>query len=75
MLGGNPRELARYVAISQIGLLMAAPPGIGALLDHWLGWSPWGVVVGAVLGLFTGLFQLVRLANRQDDKPGEADRK
>jgi F0F1-type ATP synthase assembly protein I len=67
MLGGvNRKELARYVAIGQVGLMMAVPPGVGALLDNWRGWSPWGVVVGAALGLTVGLFQLVRLTNQQD---------
>ena len=74
MLGGvNRKELARYVAIGQVGLTMAVPPAVGALLDNWLGWSPWGVVVGAALGLTTGLFQLVRLTNQQDKK--ESDKK
>jgi F0F1-type ATP synthase assembly protein I len=75
MLGGvNRKELARYVAIGQVGLIMAVPPGVGALLDNWLGWSPWGVVVGAALGLTVGLVQLVRLTNQQD-KIDESDKK
>jgi F0F1-type ATP synthase assembly protein I len=71
--GGNPRELARYVALSQVGLLMAVPPGAGALLDYYLGWSPWCAIVGAVLGLTIGLIQLVRLANRAHDESGKPD--
>lgn len=74
MLGGNRQDLARYVALSQVGLMMAVPPGAGALLDRWLGWSPWGVIVGAALGLTIGLVQLVRLTNRQDDKPDQPDK-
>lgn len=75
MLGGDRKELARYVAISQVGLMMAVPPGVGALLDRWLGWSPWGVIVGAVFGLIVGLVQLVRLSSREDDKPDAPDKK
>jgi F0F1-type ATP synthase assembly protein I len=75
MFGGiNRKEVARAMALSQVGLMMAVPPGLGAWLDYYFGWSPWGVVVGAVLGLTTGLIQLVRLSNRENDpKPGQAD--
>jgi len=62
--GGNRKELARYVAIGQVGLEMAVPPAVGAYLDHAFGWSPWGVVVGAALGLVGGLIHLVHLANK-----------
>lgn len=71
--GGNPRELGRYVALSQVGLMMAVLPGAGALLDSYFGWSPWGVIVGAVLGLTIGLIQLVRLANRANEEAGKPD--
>lgn len=72
MLGGDRKELARYVALSQVGLMLAAPPGLGALLDVWLGTLPWCVVVGAVVGLTTGLVQLIRLTDRADaEKPDE----
>jgi F0F1-type ATP synthase assembly protein I len=67
IFGGDRKELARAMALSQVGLMMAAPAGIGILLDWYFHWSPWGVVVGAVLGLTTGLIQLVRLSNESDD--------
>jgi F0F1-type ATP synthase assembly protein I len=75
MLGGsNRKELARYVAISQVGLMMAVPVGVGVLVDRWLDCSPWGVVVGAVLGLTIGFIQLIRLVGRQEDgPPGKSD--
>ena len=71
------RELARYVAISQVGLEMVAPVVLGLVLDHYFRWSPWGVIVGAVIGLIGGVAHLVHLAGKaaQDtDKrkpPGE----
>jgi F0F1-type ATP synthase assembly protein I len=70
--GGNQKELGRAMALSQVGLMMAAPAGLGLLLDRWVGWGPWGVIAGAILGLVTGLIQLVRLGN-QDKKPGKKD--
>jgi F0F1-type ATP synthase assembly protein I len=60
------RELGRYVAIAQVGLEMAAPIGLGLVLDYYLHWSPWGVIGGAVFGLVAGVTHLITLANRQD---------
>jgi F0F1-type ATP synthase assembly protein I len=45
---------------------MAACVAIGLLLDHYLNWSPWGVVGGAVVGLVAGIAHLAALANRPD---------
>jgi F0F1-type ATP synthase assembly protein I len=73
MFGVNRKELARALALSQVGMMMVVPIVIGLLLDSYLGWSPWGVVGGAVLGLTTGLVQLVRLSNQQDPKPGQTN--
>lgn len=69
----NRKELARAMALSQVGFMMAAPAGIGLFLDYYFQWSPWGVIIGAVLGLTTGLIQLVRLSRPDDDKPGQKD--
>ena len=57
-------RMAYYAELSQIGVEMAAPIGLGALLDYWVGWGPWATVSGAVLGLIGGLFHLVTLSNR-----------
>lgn len=63
----NPREFGHYVSLAQVGLEMVAPIGIGLLLDYQFGWSPWGVVIGAVIGLVGGIAHLVALANRTGD--------
>lgn len=60
------KELGRYVALGQVGLEMVVPVILGLGLDHWLGWAPWGVVGGAVLGLCGGLAHLVVMANKAD---------
>lgn len=71
----GPSRIAFYAELSQIGFEMAAPIGIGALLDSWLGWSPWATVVGAVFGLIGGLYHLVALANREPkESPPERER-
>jgi F0F1-type ATP synthase assembly protein I len=69
---GDGKELGRYLAIGQVGLEMVVPIGIGLALDSYLGWEPWGVIGGAVLGLVGGLSHLVHLAgkaDREDRKP------
>jgi F0F1-type ATP synthase assembly protein I len=62
----DPKELGRYLALGQVGLEMVAPIIVGWVLDHYLGWSPWGLVGGAVLGLCGGLAHLVHLTNQED---------
>ncbi len=59
--------MALYAELSQVGIEMAAPIGLGALIDWWGGWA-WsvGAIVGAVVGLVGGIFHLVILAGRED---------
>jgi F0F1-type ATP synthase assembly protein I len=66
------KELGRYLAISQVGLEMVAPILLGLALDHYLGWSPWGVVVGAGLGLVGGLAHLIHLSGKPKRPDGQA---
>jgi ATP synthase protein I len=64
----SPEELRRYFALSQIGLEMVAPIGIGVVLDYYVGIAPWGAVVGAILGFVGGMTHLIVLATRRKDK-------
>ncbi len=64
--GVDRRELTKYITISQVGLEMVVPIVIGVLLDRYLQSSPWGVSIGAILGLMIGLVHLVKLANKDD---------
>jgi F0F1-type ATP synthase assembly protein I len=70
----DSRDLGYYFTIAQVGLEMAVPVGVGAWLDGQFGWSPWGVVVGAVLGLGTGLTHLVALSNRHTKRRAAEER-
>jgi F0F1-type ATP synthase assembly protein I len=71
----NPRDFQRWVSLAQVGMEMAAPIGVGLALDYFLGYAPWGVVGGAVVGLVGGLAHLVRLAHRPDEShPGKPPR-
>ncbi len=67
---GDPRDVRRYMTLSQVGLEMVAPIGLGLLVDYLLGSSPWGVILGAVLGLVGGLVHLIRFVSKDDpDSP------
>jgi hypothetical protein len=70
------RQLGRYLAMGQAGLEMVVPIALGFYLDSRFGWSPWGVIVGAVLGISGGLYHLVRMADRAnvDDAADRARR-
>jgi F0F1-type ATP synthase assembly protein I len=69
----DPKDVGRYFALAMVGLEMVAPVVIGLLLDRNLGWSPWGVIVGAIVGLVGGLYHLIILANRfnRQDAPDQ----
>ncbi len=74
----SPEELGRYFALSQIGLEMVAPIGLGLALDYWLGSSPWGAVIGAILGFVGGITHLIVLVNqrkeKEESKPARKDK-
>jgi hypothetical protein len=63
----DPKEMGFYVSVAQVGLEMVVPVVVGVLLDAYFEWEPWGVAVGAVLGLMTGLLHLVALTSRHQD--------
>lgn len=62
----NPRELGRYYALAQIGMEMVVPVAAGIALDYYLGWTPWGAVGGAVLGLVGGMAHLITIVNQRN---------
>jgi F0F1-type ATP synthase assembly protein I len=45
---------------------MVAPIGIGVALDYYLGWTPWGIIAGAIFGFVGGLTHLIVMVNRHD---------
>jgi F0F1-type ATP synthase assembly protein I len=63
----DPGELRRYFALSQVGLEMVAPIGVGLALDYGFGWGPWGAVIGALVGFVGGLTHLIVLVSRPKD--------
>jgi F0F1-type ATP synthase assembly protein I len=63
----NRRDLGYYFAIGQVGLEMVVPIALGVAIDSYLGSTPWGTVVGAVLGLAGGLAHLITILNHQKE--------
>jgi F0F1-type ATP synthase assembly protein I len=52
----GPAAAASYTLIGAIVLL----GGIGYAVDVWQGSSPWGLVVGLVLGIIVGFYELTK---------------
>jgi F0F1-type ATP synthase assembly protein I len=71
----DPRQLARYFALAQVGFEMVVPIGLGWWLDDIFGSTPWLTVVGVILGLSLGIWHLVVLGNRQDETPPPGDKR
>ena len=63
----NPKEFGYFVSISQVGMEMAVPVGLGVALDYYMNWGPWAAIAGAVLGFTGGMIHLVALASSKDD--------
>jgi F0F1-type ATP synthase assembly protein I len=66
------KDLARYMALSQVGLEIVGPAVLGLLLDSRMGWGPWGLIAGTILGFIGGLVHLVHLANKANEDENKA---
>ena len=69
--------MGRLMALSQIGLELVAPVVLGVVLDNQFGWTPWGVIVGAILGLVGGFAHLISMLQSFQDKnpPSQQEKK
>ncbi|HEY7301134.1 MAG TPA: AtpZ/AtpI family protein [Xanthobacteraceae bacterium] len=61
--GADTSAMARGLRLSSelvAGVLLGG--AIGWLLDHWLGISPWGMIVFVLLGFAAGVLNVIRAA-------------
>ncbi|MGH3714575.1 MAG: AtpZ/AtpI family protein [Micromonosporaceae bacterium] len=56
----DPGANAGWVALGYLGAGMLFWGGAGWLLDRWLGWSPWGLAGGLVLGMTAGIYLILK---------------
>ena len=64
----DPRELARSLAIAQVGTEMVSPLVIGVVVDYLLDTTPWAILAGIILGFVGGMAHLIILANKQNSE-------
>ena len=57
----GPAAAASYTLIGAIILL----GGIGYAVDSWQGTSPWGLVIGLLLGVVVGFYELVTMTRKK----------
>jgi len=57
----GPAAGASYTLVG--GILVLG--GIGYAVDKWWGTAPWGLVIGLVLGIVVGFYDLVKTAWRR----------
>jgi F0F1-type ATP synthase assembly protein I len=62
----NKPGIPEWMALSGLGLEMAvtvvALGGLGWVADYYLGWTPFGLITGIVLGTAVGMVNLIRNA-------------
>lgn len=67
--GGGMQAAGPYIGLGmQIAASMLLFVGLGYLADRYLGTSPWGLLVGAVLGMVGIVALVVRVANEASRK-------
>jgi F0F1-type ATP synthase assembly protein I len=64
----DPSEFGRLMAMAQVGLEMVSLIVIGLVIDHYAGTRPWGLILGAVIGLAGGLAHLIVLSKQPPRK-------
>jgi ATP synthase protein I len=74
MKSGKRQVMEAISIASNMGFVMAVNAAVGLLIgkgiDKWLDTPPWGVAIGAALGMIAGLRAIFRKAIELDDGNG-----
>jgi F0F1-type ATP synthase assembly protein I len=72
---GNLRKYNEYIGLgAEIAAAMIVPLLIGTYIDKRFNTSPWGSLIGVLLGflgVFNAIYKVVIRANKRDDDKGE----
>ena len=67
--GDGMRAAGPYLGLGlQIAVSMVFFVGLGLLVDRWLGTTPWGVIVGAAIGMVGIMALVLRVARDTADR-------
>lgn len=68
------RQLAPYLNLgAQMAVTIVALGAAGWWFDSWKGSTPWGLIVGLVLGSTLGLVQFLRMVQQLLARPKETN--
>ena len=70
MFSSDPGPLRTLSRLTGLGLLLGVYVALGALagyyLDRWLKTEPWCLIIGMLLGIAAGFFELITVALRAE---------
>ena len=67
------RDFGAYLAIAGVSGEIVVPIVVGAVLDSYMNWAPWGILIGLVIGFTGGMLHLIVLV-RHFSGPSDQDR-
>lgn len=68
------KAIAKATEITTVAFMMVLPILLGYWVDTYLGTVPLFAILGLVLGMSTGIWQLIRLVNRQTSASSHGQR-
>ncbi|MGI9518012.1 MAG: AtpZ/AtpI family protein [Pirellulaceae bacterium] len=68
------KAISKATEITTVSFMMVVPILLGYWLDLYLGTVPLFAILGLVLGMSGGIWQLIKLVNRQSSESSPASR-
>ncbi len=72
MNGERPRKAPAWLLAATAGSTLVGTVVGGLLLDLQFGWTPWGTLIGLILGCFSCISILMRAAKLAREEPPDA---